>query len=199
MSVTPQAPDADDAAAHAGTHYIPAQQGTGAGNIPPWTPQGGTPQQKPPKQRRRWPWVVAIAALLLILIVTNANHGSSTSTTTTAAPVAAPQYTVPDYSAPSYTAPTYSAPSYTAPTTEAAPAVDPNTFTAGTYEVGTDIKPGTYKTTGSSWCYWERDKDASGEFSSIIANGNSNGPGIMTIKSSDGYVKFTGTCTWTKK
>lgn len=43
----------------------------------------------------------------------------------------------------------------------------------GEYLVGEDIKAGTYKTAGPDsefGCYWERAKDASGEFGSIIAN-----------------------------
>lgn len=45
----------------------------------------------------------------------------------------------------------------------------------GMWEVGVDVKPGRYKTTvpdDSFNCYWARHKDDSGEFRSIIANGN---------------------------
>lgn len=87
-----------------------------------------------------------------------------------------------------------------APSTDAAP--DPSTagtYTAGTYTVGDDIQPGTYTTPGSDYCYWKRSKDNSGEVSSIIANQIVNGRGTMTVKATDKFVEFDGTCTWTKK
>lgn len=72
-------------------------------------------------------------------------------------------------------------------------------FSAGTYEVGTEIQPGNYRTSGSDWCYWERLTSNDGEFESIIANGNEDGPSSVSVKSSDAYVSFSGTCTWTKR
>ncbi|MCX5295838.1 hypothetical protein OG898_04960 [Streptomyces sp. NBC_00193] len=69
------------------------------------------------------------------------------------------------------------------PTKEAGPATR---FAGnGEYLVGEDIKPGTYKTdgpAGSFGCYWERAKDSSGEFDSIIANNNLAGPGRVTLR-----------------
>ncbi|MGW5846677.1 hypothetical protein ACWFQ8_01720 [Streptomyces sp. NPDC055254] len=56
---------------------------------------------------------------------------------------------------------------------------------SGEYLVGEDIKPGTYKTdgpAGSFSCYWERAKDSSGEFDSIITNNNLDGPGRVTLR-----------------
>lgn len=48
---------------------------------------------------------------------------------------------------------------------------------SGTLEVGTDVKPGTYRTTGDSdgMCYWERAKNSSGEPEAILANDNVTG------------------------
>jgi hypothetical protein len=57
-------------------------------------------------------------------------------------------------------------------------------FSDGTYEVNVDIAPGTYKTTvpaTSRNCYWQRSKDVSGDFDSIIANANSK-PGSPAVK-----------------
>jgi hypothetical protein len=149
-------------------------------------------------------WGIALGVLALIICSIYVSAIARSARTSSSSYSAPDTYSAP---APSYT---YSPPSYSSGSSSGSyssssggsyttPAADPNTFSAGTYEVGTEIQPGTYKTTGSSWCYWERDKDASGEFSSIISNGNSNGPGIVTVKSSDGYVEFSGTCTWTKK
>ncbi|MFF9686544.1 hypothetical protein [Streptomyces sp. NPDC014623] len=54
----------------------------------------------------------------------------------------------------------------------------------GEYLVGEDMKAGTYKTAGpegSFGCYWERASNASGEFDAIIANGNLDGSGRVTV------------------
>ncbi|MEV4916191.1 hypothetical protein AB0K47_05185 [Streptomyces tirandamycinicus] len=68
----------------------------------------------------------------------------------------------------------------------------------GEYLVGEDIKAGTYKTAGPDsefGCYWERAKDASGEFGSIIANNNLNGPGRVTLNRGE-YFKTNGCQEW---
>ncbi|MEU9733382.1 hypothetical protein [Streptomyces sp. NPDC048002] len=68
----------------------------------------------------------------------------------------------------------------------------------GEYLVGEDIKAGTYKTAGpdDEWgCYWERAKDASGEFGSIIANNNLDGPGRVTLNSGE-YFKTNRCQEW---
>lgn len=98
-------------------------------------------------------------------------------------------------------APSYSAPSYSAPATQSLPA---GTYTAGTYVVGSDIQPGTYSTpgianTGSILCQWFRLKDTTGDTSSFLDFGNSDGPTTITIKPSDGAVEFQGNCQWTKR
>lgn len=75
-----------------------------------------------------------------------------------------------------------------APTTEA-PAGPQTTFGPGTWKVGTDIAPGTYKATGEL-CYWARLSGFSGQLEDIIANGNGTGGQIVvTIAESD--VAFT--------
>jgi hypothetical protein len=66
----------------------------------------------------------------------------------------------------------------------------------GTYLVGTDIKPGTYRSIDNSGCYWERDKSADGSFGSIIANDNVDGQGVVTIKSSDKVFTSSGCSDW---
>lgn len=71
----------------------------------------------------------------------------------------------------------------------------------GTYVVGKDIKPGTYKTAGPADpsipnCYWARLKDTSGDFQSILANNNTQGPTTVTIKSTDGAFETAGCKSW---
>ncbi len=75
---------------------------------------------------------------------------------------------------------------------------EPN-FSDGTFQVGTDIKPGTYRTReGSSGCYYERLSGFSGEFDDILANGNANAPAIITIKPTDAGFTSQDCGTWTK-
>ncbi|MEV0553107.1 MULTISPECIES: hypothetical protein [unclassified Streptomyces] len=68
----------------------------------------------------------------------------------------------------------------------------------GDFEVGTDVKPGTYRTTGNtdSLCYWERAKDASGEMDSILANDNVSGTSYVTIPAGDKLFKSSGCKDW---
>lgn len=68
----------------------------------------------------------------------------------------------------------------------------------GEYQVGTDVKPGTYRTTGNDdgMCYWERAKDASGELDSLLANDNVSGTSYVTIKPADKLFKSSGCQDW---
>lgn len=68
----------------------------------------------------------------------------------------------------------------------------------GDYQVGSDIKPGTYRTTGNTdgMCYWERAKDASGETDSVLANDNVTGTSYVTVKAGDKLFKSTGCNDW---
>ncbi|TWG06952.1 hypothetical protein FHX80_115452 [Streptomyces brevispora] len=68
----------------------------------------------------------------------------------------------------------------------------------GEYLVGEDIQAGTYRTAGadgSFGCYWERAKNASGEFDSIIANNNLKGPGRVTLNKGE-YFKTNRCQEW---
>ncbi|MCX5198910.1 hypothetical protein OOK31_34350 [Streptomyces sp. NBC_00249] len=69
---------------------------------------------------------------------------------------------------------------------------------SGTFQVGSDVKPGTYRTTGNKGlgCYWERAKDSTGELDSIIANDNVSGTSYVTIGEADKIFKSTGCKDW---
>ena len=76
---------------------------------------------------------------------------------------------------------------------------------AGVHKIGEDIPAGRYTTTvpdGSfAHCYWARLKDDAGDLSSIIANDNLIGAGTkgsLTLKDTDAFVEFSGTCVWVK-
>jgi hypothetical protein len=71
-------------------------------------------------------------------------------------------------------------------------------FGAGTYIVGTDIEPGTYRSSGSSGCYYERLRAFTADMNSIIANGNTNEPTIVTIAPTDAGFQSQNCGTWTR-
>ncbi|MCW8375290.1 hypothetical protein [Streptomyces justiciae] len=68
----------------------------------------------------------------------------------------------------------------------------------GQFQVGSDVKPGTYRTSGNEdgMCYWERAKDASGEMDSLLANDNVTGTSYVTIKASDKIFKSSDCNDW---
>jgi hypothetical protein len=72
-------------------------------------------------------------------------------------------------------------------------------FGDGTYQVGTDIEPGIYRTReGSPYCYWERLRNIGGGINGILANGGTNAPGIVTIEPTDAGFQSDSCGTWTK-
>jgi hypothetical protein len=71
-------------------------------------------------------------------------------------------------------------------------------FGAGAYIVGTDMVPGTYRNSGGNNCYYERLRDFTGSMNSIIANGNTNNPTIVTITPTDAGFQSQSCGTWTK-
>ncbi|MEV0523066.1 hypothetical protein AB0I66_06535 [Streptomyces sp. NPDC050439] len=71
----------------------------------------------------------------------------------------------------------------------------------GTFVVGTEAKPGTYRTAGPADdvidnCYWARLKSTSGDVGDIIANGNTKGPATVTISPGDKAFQTTGCTDW---
>ena len=66
------------------------------------------------------------------------------------------------------------------------------TITEGMYLVGSDIQAGTYKLTANSGSsgYYARRSDASGEFSSIIANDSFNNTSYVTVNDGE-YLELT--------
>jgi hypothetical protein len=67
---------------------------------------------------------------------------------------------------------------------------------SGTYLVGRDFNAGVYRSTGNTSCYWERAKNASGSFDSIIANDNGGGQRVVYIRPTDKAFKSSGCGTW---
>ncbi len=73
------------------------------------------------------------------------------------------------------------------------------TFADGTYIVGTDIKPGTYRMRkSSSDCYYARLRGFSGTIDDIIANDITRGRAIITISARDKGFYSERCGTWTR-
>ncbi|WP_157549873.1 hypothetical protein [Nonomuraea candida] len=78
------------------------------------------------------------------------------------------------------------------------PAVDLSSLLK-TLVVGTDIQPGTYRTTGPAsgfpMCYWARLRDTTG---GVIATGMPAGPVVVTIQATDKAFQTGGCADWTR-
>jgi hypothetical protein len=70
------------------------------------------------------------------------------------------------------------------------------TYGEGTYVVGSDIKPGTYHTTGSpdNDCYWATLNSL--DTSDIADNNDSSGPQTIQVPSSVKALQVRGDCTF---
>lgn len=73
-------------------------------------------------------------------------------------------------------------------------------FGDGTYIVGKDIEPGTYRSDGNVQIigYWARLSNFTGELDAIIANGNPEGSVVVEITPNDAGFQTTGSGTWKK-
>ncbi|MEU5434500.1 hypothetical protein AB0G73_14150 [Streptomyces sp. NPDC020719] len=165
-------------------------------------PQWGPQPPPPPRKSRSVKGVLTHTAAAVLGLVIGAAIGSSTadksgskgitpSETVTATKTA----TETETAAPSEK----ETPTPTPSETKIAPAGEiPGD---GTYVVGKDIKPGTYRTNGPEDdafpnCYWARLSGTSGEFNEIIANANTAGPTTVTISAADRAFQTTGCQTW---
>lgn len=134
---------------------------------------------------------------------------ASATTTPSQAPTGAPSTQTPSTQTPATEPPATEAPKPATtkpavkPPVKPKPTAKPGPPTSfdgdGEYLVGEDIAAGTYRTAGPAdfGCYWERDKDSSGEFDSIIANDNLSGSGRVTVRKGEVF-KTQGCLTWKK-
>ncbi|MGW6291118.1 hypothetical protein [Streptomyces sp. NPDC055058] len=178
----------------------PAHGPQNAGPFGPGTPAGTV---RPARPRRQWLKYGSVALVSLFIGVGIGSSGGAADTgkaaaaDTKAAP--GPTTTVTE-TAEADAAPTVTeTETVTAKPKKTKKPGPPSSFSGeGEYLVGDDIRPGTYKTAGPDGdfgCYWERAKDASGEFESIIANNNLNGPGRVTLNKGE-YFKTNRCEEW---
>jgi hypothetical protein len=69
-------------------------------------------------------------------------------------------------------------------------------FGDGIHIVGTDIVPGTYRNSGTGFCYYARLSGFSGQLKDIIANANTSSQSVVTIDPSDKGFQSSGCGTW---
>lgn len=121
---------------------------------------------------------------------------SPPTTVTTQTTVASPPVTV---TSPPVTVATPPVTVTTPPVTVTTTPTPQVSFGGGTFRVGTDIVPGTYRNSDSSGgCYWERLRGFSGTLPDIIANDFTNDIAIVTISPSDVGFKSERCGTWSK-
>ena len=138
------------------------------------------------------PTLAAVAAAVLI-IVGIAGGGSSDDAASNESVVVAEPTDKPGESKPTPISEATEPPPTTTPVPGPA-----TTFGDGTYIVGVDIEPGTYRNGGAGSCYWERLSGFGGSFDDIIANDNNDAVAIVTISASDAGFSVTRCGTWTR-
>lgn len=70
---------------------------------------------------------------------------------------------------------------------------------SGTFQVGSDVQPGLYRSTGNTAdgnCYWERLKDDKDEPESVLDNDNVVGSSYVAIAATDKIFKTDGCKGW---
>ena len=67
----------------------------------------------------------------------------------------------------------------------------------GTFRMGADLQPGTYRSQGGESCYWERLRGLGGQTADIIANGAGILPQTVTIAPTDLAFRSQGCAPWT--
>ncbi|WP_228031591.1 hypothetical protein, partial [Streptomyces phyllanthi] len=167
-----------------------------------WGPTPSAPTSPPKAPGGRRPWIIYGAVSLVSLLIgagigASGEGGASGASAAEAKSDPRPTVTVTEQgeAEPAVTV-TETVTAMPKETKEAEPA---SSFSGeGEYLVGEDIKAGTYKTAGPEGefgCYWERAKDASGEFDSIITNNNLQGPGRVTLNNGE-YFKTNRCQEW---
>jgi hypothetical protein len=171
--------------------------------------QHQTPPPEPPRQESQW-WksrpAIGAATLVLGIVIGSAGgsgqsdtaKASSTPTVTVSMPAdgkaPGPAVTV---TAPAPAAKTVQVPGPARTVTAAPPGPKAAIEEDGTWLVGTDIKPGTYRSSSNADCYWARLKNTSGDLAAILANGN-GGNQVVTVKKTDKAFESARCAPWTK-
>ncbi len=131
--------------------------------------------------------VAAIVVLVVIIVIATAGGSKGSTNTQATQPATQNQPTQAPTQVPT-----------SKPTAKPAPTFPQ--FGDGTYQVGKDIQPGTYRTrVGSPGCYYARLSGFGGTVGEIMANNNTDAPAIVTIAATDKGFQSNGCGTWTKQ
>ena len=131
----------------------------------------------------------------IVGVAANSNNQASASPTASNTSTVTVAQTGPSATPKPKTSPT--------PTQTPAPTATPTPtyphFSDGTYQVGKDIQPGTYRTrVGAFNCYYARLNGFGGTVDDIIANNNTDAPAIVTIAPTDAGFTSENCGTWTQ-
>jgi hypothetical protein len=83
------------------------------------------------------------------------------------------------------------------PATAGGPDVSPG-FDDGTYLVGSDLQPGTYRATGGRSCSWERLSDLTGDYDAMLAMDFPDGQAYVELLPTDVAFSVEGCGTWSR-
>ncbi|MFD3520165.1 hypothetical protein [Streptomyces sp. NPDC058653] len=167
----------------------------------PFGPPPPTPQGAPPSWARKR---VVVPAALIVFAVGAAAGAAGASGNGDGTAEAKPGPTVTVTAEPAAPAEGGEAPPEDKPGAEKPKDAKSVTIPGeGTFVVGEDVQPGTYKTSGPSDseypnCYWARLRSTSGDFEDIISNGTPSGQTTVTISGGDGAFETTGCAEWKK-
>jgi hypothetical protein len=145
-------------------------------------------EQPPTRRWPIWPWLVLAVAGGVITAVAAIFGTVSTEDSATTPPAAQTTLTVVRVETSTVTA----------TVTVAAPHAGPATqLVNGLHQVGVNVVPGTYRTTGpdgtnGGGCYWTRTSATTGD---LLDNGVLSGPGTITI-AQDELVETAGCRPW---
>lgn len=155
---------------------------------PPFDPAAGQPALTSPptppvkKHTKRNIGCLAVVVLIVIVVAISVatNSGGSTAKTTDTAATGSTTTSVSTAKATAKPKSTFA------------------TFSDGTFQVGKDVKPGTYRTrTGTANCYYSRLSGFTGALDEVLANDNTDNPAVVTISATDKGFQSTGCGTWT--
>jgi hypothetical protein len=154
--------------------------------LPP--PPEPTPEPKPNRTLRRLALAGGLALWTAFMVAIGVDVGVTVG----------PPRTVPTAASTpiASTATTRATTSSTVPPTTVATTAPPKVLRDGTFVVGTDVEPGTYRASSSGGCYWARLANFTGK-GDVIANAFvSSGPAIVTVEASDVGFKSQGCGRW---
>jgi hypothetical protein len=77
------------------------------------------------------------------------------------------------------------------------PATPVRTFGDGTWEVGSEVRPGTYRATADGTCSWVRLGEPMGTLETVLGSAVGSGPRLLTVGKKDIAIRTNGCGRWT--